>query len=161
MGKKELVVKEKLEKKRSDILSFEDLTDFLKMLVRKYRGKDKNYAKHQVIAQAALATAWYMTIQIGRDSSMVYHIAREFIEGYVGAGKEVGVKIINYDKMLFPQFEHQFKDEKTISADVWHNLQTAAREILRRDGYLASERVIEHLQSIVDGVVPFGYTVKG
>jgi len=58
--------------------------------------------------------------------------------------------------MLFPQYEYAF--DKTISKTVWENLQKQAKESIK-DTEHVSDTVIKHWQSIIDGVVPFGYIV--
>lgn len=61
-----------------------------------------------------------------------------------------------YRYMLYPQYEKNF--EKTISRNVWEWLQKeASNEILKVNEM--DPQVRQHIQSIVDGVVPFGYTI--
>jgi hypothetical protein len=66
--------------------------------------------------------------------------------------------MINYDDMLYPQYEHKF--EKTISSDIWKLLQEEAQRKLEEDSEYANLDVINHWKSIVDGVVPFGYKIE-
>jgi len=59
--------------------------------------------------------------------------------------------------MLYPQYKHQF--EKTISEDTWKFLQNkAAEEIASKE--LLHKDVRKHMQSIIDGKIPFGYKIK-
>ena len=81
----------------------------------------------------------------------------DFVRDWRFSNNKCGLKIVNYDDMLYPQYEYHF--QKTISADVWHNLQEQAKQEIENSTY-ASPRIIEHWQSIVDGKVPFGYTVR-
>ena len=67
-----------------------------------------------------------------------------------------GLKIINYDDMLYPQYEERF--EKTVESTTWENLQKEAKNLLETEK--GAECVREHWQSIVNGVVPFGYKVE-
>jgi hypothetical protein len=69
-----------------------------------------------------------------------------------------GLKLINYDDMLYPQLEHKF--EKTITPDVWDALQTEAAARLKEHPDWTHPNVVSHWQSIVDGKVPFGYSVQ-
>lgn len=75
---------------------------------------------------------------------------------------KVGLKITDYDDMLYPQYENKF--EKTIPRDIFESLQKAAKEKLEKDvrpSYPTTHPlVVEHWQSIVDGKVPFGYTIE-
>lgn len=68
------------------------------------------------------------------------------------------LRLVQYDDMLYPQHEYKFVD-KTIDRYTWERLQKLAMEHLTKENY-ASPRVIAHWQSIVDGVVPFGYSLN-
>ena len=85
----------------------------------------------------------------------------DFIREWEFSDNKCGLAIIDYDNMLYPQYENKFC-KKTISSYTWKSLQERARELLEETsaGEPAADRVIEHWKSIVDGVVPFGYTVE-
>lgn len=70
-----------------------------------------------------------------------------------------GLKITNYDYMLYPQYADRF--EKTIDNHTWKVLQETAKKKIEQDSEIASQRVIEHWKSIAGGNVPFGYQIKG
>lgn len=70
-----------------------------------------------------------------------------------------GLKITNYDYMLYPQYADRF--EKTIDNHTWKVLQETAKKKIEQDSEIASQRVIEHWKSIADGNVPFGYQING
>lgn len=66
------------------------------------------------------------------------------------------------DNMLYPQYENDFC-EKIISSYTWEYLQKRAKEFLEETNngkWMAAAEVRKHWQSIVDGKVPFGYTVE-
>jgi len=65
----------------------------------------------------------------------------------------VGISVRNWSDMLYPQCQHRF--EKKISKDMFKALQEKAQEKLDNEG--GCEAVLAHWQSIVDGVIPFGY----
>jgi hypothetical protein len=84
-----------------------------------------------------------------------------------------GIKILDYDNMLYPQYADKFEEYK-ISKAIWENLQKTAKEkmdesdkakadneagLVEYDESACSE-VYSHWKSIVDGKVPFGYVVK-
>lgn len=72
-----------------------------------------------------------------------------------------GMKLVDYDDMLYPQYESNY--DKTISPAAWKSLQEAAKEKIEEDekeGGFASPEVVQHWESIVNGTVPFGYKVK-
>ena len=81
----------------------------------------------------------------------------DFIRQWMYPNNMCGLKLVNYDNMLYPQDSDHF--EKTISSDVWNKIQAQAKELLAETTN-AHPVVRAHWQSIVDGQVPFGYVVK-
>lgn len=65
--------------------------------------------------------------------------------------------VVNYREMLFPQ--HEYKFTRTITEDTWEFLQKEAADALK-DSFGAAEEVKEHWESIVAGVIPFGYSIE-
>ena len=65
------------------------------------------------------------------------------------------MRLVNYDDMLYPQYDHKFA--KVLDHGMWAYLQKAAAEKLAQ--HHGAPEVQAHWQSIVDGVVPFGYRV--
>ena len=80
----------------------------------------------------------------------------DFIRQWQYSYNKCGLRIVDYDNMLYPQYEDKF--QKTITKDVWESLQREAKKSLENSDY-AAERVVRHWQSIVNGKVPFGYRV--
>ena len=68
------------------------------------------------------------------------------------------MKLMQYEKMLYPQYKHRF--DKTISPETWEWLQTEAGKKLGDYGLKADPKVIAHWETIVKGRIPFGYKVK-
>jgi hypothetical protein len=64
-------------------------------------------------------------------------------------------KLIDYDNLLYPQYAEKF--DKTISEDIWKDIQEKAKKNLLGDH--ASPSVKAHWESIVRGQIPFGYRV--
>ena len=113
------------------------------------------------IAACAVAAAWAgdKSPQGGITGWQGSWVMWKFIQNWMGKQDSCGLKLVDYDDMLYPQYNYKFA-EKTISSDTWSAIQKKAKEFLDEiDGY-TSPKVIEHWKSIVDGVVPFGYTVK-
>ena len=77
----------------------------------------------------------------------------DVISGW-GSFEDGPKKMVQYAKMLYPQYQSSF--DKTISEETWNWLQEEAK---KKIGQIAHVDVLSHWQSIVDGVVPFGYTV--
>ncbi|MDD4615181.1 MAG: hypothetical protein PHI40_07260 [Caldisericia bacterium] len=69
-----------------------------------------------------------------------------------------GVRLIDFDKMLYPQHKSSFT---TISKDTWDKVQAEAKaKVKALQGIPAAPEVKAHWQSIIDGKVPFGLKVK-
>lgn len=152
----EAEVRATLSEKRKEIKTFDELTEFIKDVSEHYNiGYGSCVA---AIGQAALAAADYVAGKFGITGFQTGCVTWEFISGWTNIGKDVGAKILNYDKMLYPRYNNEF--EKTISKSCWENLQKKAKENLEAYTNYAQHDVIVHWQSIVDGNVPFGYTVK-
>lgn len=150
----EFRVRDKLAAQRKQIKTFEDLTAFLKDVEEHY-GNGYGEAP-RAMAQAALAVAWYLSSKFGITGFQAGFVMWDFIKGWNRTGNECGLRLIDYDDMLYPQYDYKF--EKTISSTVWSNLQKKAKENLEYKEY-AHPNVVAHWQSIADGNVPFGYAV--
>lgn len=152
---REFEVKAQLEKERKDIKSFDDLVSFLQ------RVKDNCNTGYgtapRAIAQAALATAWFLSSDFGITGFQAGCVMWDFIRDWSYSGNECGMKIVDYDKMLYPQYDYHF--EKTIRRDTFEALQEAAKKNLEKSKF-ASSAVVNHWKSIVDGNVPFGYVIE-
>lgn len=81
-----------------------------------------------------------------------------FIRNYLYEDNKCGLKMVDFDDMLYPQHKEHF--EKVITKDVWENLQKEATHELEEYGNGMWPERKKHLQKIVDGVAPFGYSVK-
>ena len=152
---REFEVKEQLERERNEIESFDDLVAFLQ------RVKDTCNTGYgtapRSIAQAALATAWYLSNEFGITGFQACCTMWDFIQGWQYSENECGLKIIDYDNMLYPQYSYRF--EKSITQNTFEALQKVARQKLE-DREWAHPNVVRHWESIVNGNVPFGYVVR-
>lgn len=81
-----------------------------------------------------------------------------FIRNFMFPDNKVGLKITDYDDMLFPQYADKF--EKTIPRDIFESLQKAAEDNLAKDNRYTHPNVIEHWIKITEGEVPFGYKIE-
>lgn len=76
---------------------------------------------------------------------------------------QAGMRLINYDKMLYPQYANNF--EKKLDRDVFLKLMEMAKEKIQEAEsnenklYTVAEEVMEHWKKIANGEVPFGYTL--
>lgn len=150
----EFEIRDELREKRKNIKSFEDLTAFLKDVEENYN-TDYGGAP-RAIAQASLAVAWHLAGVFGITGFQAGYTMWDFVHDWSYSNNKTGLRITDYDDMLYPQYAYRF--EKTIPTWVWEEMQKEARERLN-DKRSAHPDVRAHWQSIVDGVVPFGYTI--
>lgn len=151
----EFELRDELATKRRDIKSFKDLVKFLKY-VKKNCNTGYGEAP-RAIAQASLAVAWYFAKTFGITGFQAGFVMWDFIRDWQYSHNVAGLKLVDYDNMLYPQYHYKF--EKTISPDIWKALQEEAKKNLDNKEH-AHPDVIAHWQSIADGNVPFGYSVK-
>lgn len=133
------------------------LPDFVNHLMNDYE-HDYGTVCHAVAA-CAIAAAWAADHEPngGITGFQAGFVLWDFIKQWSFPDNKTGMKIINYDNMLYPQNQYLFK--KTISKDVWDALIKQADEKLLKSPD-AHPEVIAHWKSIIAGDVPFGYTVK-
>ena len=91
-------------------------------------------------------------------------IGWEMVKKFMSVG-DCGLSIRDWENMLYPQYEDRF--EKTIPRKIFEGLQEKAKERLAKadedesiNGYSLHPEVRKHMESIVNGVVPFGYVIK-
>lgn len=135
----------------------ENLPAFYEKMTHAYN-HDYGTACHAVAA-CALAAAWAACGEndTGLSGFQAGFVMWDFIKNWTKTGNECGLRLVDYDDMLYPQYAHKF--EKTISKDVWERLQKEAKKKLDTEGFACGE-VLRHWARIVDGVVPFGYRVS-
>jgi hypothetical protein len=131
------------------------LPGFIARLTTEY-GHDYGTIVHAITA-AAVGAAW-----------AVEHSPAGGITGFQGGavmwefmrhwnGVEAPARLVRYEEMLYPQYAYKF--EKTINAATWAHLQERAKAKLAERDVMHPD-VLAHMQSIVNGVVPFGYTIS-
>ena len=143
-----------LEKGRN-IKTIDELAELIKEVEENFN-YDYGVAPRSIGAVATVV-ANYLSRTMGITGYQAGFVMWDFILSYMKTSNECGLKLIDWDEMLYPQY--QYKYEKIIDRGTWNALQKQAAKNLEEADYAARE-VIEHWRSIVDGVVPFGYTVK-
>ena len=143
--------------KKQDMKS---LPEFMRHVLNGY---DHDYGTIiHAISACAIAAAWAADKSEcgGITGFQAGFVMWDFIRYWSKNNNKVGLKLVDYDDMLFPQYQYRF--EKTISPDTWKRLQEEANKNLENDlrSYPAHPAVLDHWHSIVDGKVPFGYTVS-
>ena len=106
--------------------TLETLPEFVNHVLNDYE-HDYGTICHAVSA-CALAAAWAACEIAGLTSFQAGFVMWDFIHEWIYSSNKCGMKIIDYDDMLYPQYEHKF--EKTIKPDVWFMLQKEAKNRL-------------------------------
>ena len=102
--------------------------------------------------------AWELAGEFGITGAQAGFVMFDFIRDWQYRTNKSGLKIVDYDNMLDPRCEHSF--QKTIKNYTWDALQTDAKMLLEQHAENTDPRIVEHWKSIVDGNVPFGYSVS-
>ena len=134
----------------------ENLPAFYEKMTHAYN-HDYGTACHAVAA-CALAAAW---AACGEDSTglsgfQAGFVMWDFIKNWTKTGNECGLRLVDYDDMLYPQYEYKF--EKTVPKENWEDIQKQAIKNLKESPD-AHPEVIKHWNKIANGEVPFGYRV--
>ena len=105
-----------------------------------------------------------MSEQGGITGFQAGFIGWEMVKQFMSVG-DCGLSLRDWENMLYPQYEDSF--EKTIPRKIFEGLQEKAKERLAKadkdesiNGRSLHPEVRKHMESIVNGVVPFGYVIK-
>jgi len=141
-------------KKAGNIKSSEELVKFIDHLLNDY---EHDYGTMvRAISAMTLATAYMGAAIEGITGFQAGFVMWDFIRWWQYPDNKTGMRLVNYDNMLYPQYYERFS--KTISKATWEKLQEEAKKKLEEG--LGVDEVRKHWQSIIDGVVPFGYEVE-
>lgn len=153
---KQITEEDHLEKewlKEAKNQTLETLPEFINHLAKDY---EHDYGTSIKATVAAMLGTFYAFNKIeGFTGFQVGFIPWFMIDEFWGEST-VGRKVINFENMLYPQYEEDF--DKVISKETFKKLQREAFKLLYEDR-MASV-VKEHVKSIAAGKVPFGYKIK-
>ena len=143
-------------KSARSVKNFDDLKTFIGHLLDDYEHDYGTYV--HAVSASALATISF----VGKDLSgfQAGEVMWQLIRALMFSDNKCGLKIINYDDMLYPK--HSAKFEKYISEEVWECIQKEALNNLAdaaANDIPVNPLVVAHWQSIIEGTVPYGYTV--
>ena len=146
--------KEWFEMARS-ITTAHSLSIFIEHVLKDYI-HDYGTVCHAVSACAVAAASYAAHVQ-GITGFQAGFVMWDFISAWNHKNNKCGMKLIDYDNMLYPQYDAVF--EKTISQETMNTLMEEARKNLeeRPD---AHPDVVAHWKQIADGHPPFGYQVN-
>lgn len=123
----EFKVRDELREMRSKIKTFDELVAFLSKVKNEY-----NYGYGEApraIAQAALATAWYLSSEFGITGFQAGAIMWDFIVDWRFTSNKCGLRIVDFDELLYPQYRYKF-EHTNIPVDVWNKVQEEAKRLV-------------------------------
>jgi len=143
-------------KEVDEIRNYDDMKDFIHKIMSDY---DHDYGTivHAMTAGAMAAIKamnrdkWQGGITGFQASCIMWEFIKRFMH-YDGP-----MRLLQFENLLYPQYKHHF--DKAISEDTWKWLQAEAKKHLS-SGHSMSQDVKAHMQSIVDGNVPFWFQIK-
>lgn len=158
---------------KTQIHTPEDLKKFSDKLINhcnNLEGIDLYEETANATTSLAYAAVEMCAEQFGLSGFQVGCIMWGIIDKLTISEHDCGMKLLNYDLMLYPQYEDCF--EKTIDSETWKKMQEKASEQYNKylseksrlengdeNAFPACEEVAEHWKNIADGAVPFGYKV--
>lgn len=112
--------------KEAKEMTLEKLPEFLRHLMEDYQ-HDYGTICHALSA-GAIATAWALDRHhnggiTGFQSGFVMW---DFVRNWSFSSNKCGLKIVDYDNLLYPQYGYRF--DKTMTKDIWESIQKQAKE---------------------------------
>ena len=151
--------------KQAEEQTLETLPVFVNHIMNDY---DHDYGTVvHAISTCALAAAWAANLAEGACGGITGFQAGfvmwDFVRQWNHKNNKTGMRLINYDDLLYPQRANEF--EKTLTPSTWEHVQKEAKAKIEEahddaHGYAVHPDVMAHWQSIADGKLPFGFTVK-
>lgn len=119
----------------------------------------------KAIGACAIAAAWAANASPGSRGGITGFQAGavmwEFIRHWNRTNNKTGMCLIDYDDMLYPQYENRFS--KTITKDLMESLVKEAKkhiaEYESNPKSMVHPDVLAHWKKIAQGIPPFGYKV--
>lgn len=153
MKKKKITEEDHLEvewSEEAEEQTLETLPSFFNHLINDYVHSYGTIVK--AITAAMTGTFYALNKQESLTGFQVSFIPWFIMEEFWGKS-EVGRRVIDFDDMVFPQYEDRFRS--VISKKTFKKLQERASRFIE-EGNLHPD-VKKHMESIVAGEVPFGY----
>ena len=159
--KKKFIWDEWFEKAKQvqTIEQFKELYDYL------FNGDIQHTYDSAVHATSALAIAgaWLGAAKEDITGFMAAHVKFDFLQEWDNVGREVGLQVINYDKLCYPQYVENFP-VKEIELDMWLAVQRACKEHLEdicydTTGYTPCYDVRQYWGDVCNGIIPSNLVV--
>lgn len=143
------------KKEAKEVKTPDELALFVTKLITQYNHDYGTVVRAMTAAMMASFSVVDKSPQGGITGFQAGFIAWDMIKEFMSI--QGAAKILDYDNLLYPQYAHKF--EKTIDVGTWESVQAKARENLTGNNDHTHHDVVSHWKSIVDGVLPFGFTI--
>ena len=144
--------------KKAKSMKPDDFPEFFRELTEDYE-HDYGTVCH-AMAAIGLASMWAFNNSEGARGGITGFQAGcvmwEVIRHMNYEDNKCGLRLLNMDDLLYPQYEHKFT---AISKDTWDAVKKEAQKHLLERG-AAHPDVVAHWESIVNGKVPFGLRIE-
>ena len=144
--------------KRAKDMKPEDFLDFANELSKRYE-HDYGTVCHAMAAIGLAAMYAFNKTDGARGGITGFQagcVMWEVIRHMNYENNKCGLRLLNMDDLLYPQYAHKFV---AISEDIWDAVREEAQKRLTERG-TAHPDVIAHWESIVNGKVPFGLRIE-
>lgn len=137
--------------------TIDTLPQFMKHVLGDY---DHDYGTIvKAIGACAIAAAWSGNAHPngGITGFQAGAVMWEFIRNWNHDDNKCGMRLMDYDDMLYPQYEYRF--DKVISPRLMENLADEAKRRLSESPEMCAD-VKAHMERIAKGIPPFGYKIS-
>ena len=139
--------------------TLETLPQFMNHVLNDYGHDYGTICKAIATCGAAAMYAANKTEQGGITGFQASCITWEVLKAWGAFETHTGARLINFDNMIYPQYEYIF--DKTIDKKTWYLIQEYAKKRLAdEESFSLHPKVKAHMESIVEGNVPFGYRIE-
>lgn len=147
--------------KEANEQTLDTLMDFINHLMNDYY-HDYGTICH-AMAASMMATMWAIdhSDRGGITGFQASHVMWQVVRNICYRSNVTGLKITDYDDMLFPQYAYKF--DKVMSSEQFAVLQSEAEKRLKENEeseHKAHPTVVAHWTAIAAGIPPFGYRIK-
>lgn len=151
----EFEVKNYILEKGKNIESIEELTELIKEVETDF---NNGYGiAPRAIGSVCAVVGNYLSYKMGITGFQAGCAMFDFITGYLITDNKCGLRLIDFDEMLYPQYEYKF--DKKLKKSTWELMQKRAKELLEEKGFVHPD-VKNHWESIAQGKIPFGYSLE-
>lgn len=140
--------------------TLETLPEFMAHVLNDYRHDYGTICR--AIGACTIAAAWAANSapQGGITGFQAGAVMWEFVRNWNYRNNQCGLRIVDYDDMLYPQYAPKF--DKCITPRVMESLQREAHRRLSEidENHSVHPAVKEHWEQVAAGIPPFGFKVS-